>query len=733
VIVFIRKLLRLCRPYRQRLILGILMGLLGGLMEPLFVYSIKVAVDVAFPGAGGIWSTLPSYSADTIEDLPKFAVRLKEHSDPLSAYLWNRFWPATQQELLGYVETNSPPRMLGELVSRELSLIILDPKLYDPDRFAGVQLPLEVKQLLAQQPKDSDLIRLNRLLLDSAYPGELATAQLSFLDKHPWLRKQLTRLSQWVPTGASTTRATNILLVIIALPLVMLLRGLVSYLNVYFLQWVAVRAITDLRTKLFSHLMNLPLAFLSKVSTGELLSRVTNDTMAVQNAIGNSLIVLIKDPATLVGLAAFLLYNQPMLTLVSMVVFPICLVPIVIYARKVRQSSRAIQTEYAKLGKIMHESFTGNRIIKAYNLERNVVAQFQEASGRFIGHYMRAVRAGEMPGPLIEFCGAVGLSGLFYYILLISHRHISAGDFFGFVIGVFSMYKPIKSISRLYNQLEQANASSERVFELLETKSTLPEPAKPLLLLAAGKDIQFDHITFYYDEKPVLADFNLTVKAGQMVALVGKTGSGKTTVTNLLLRFYDPQKGAVRIGGTDIRDVATPDLRNQIAVVTQETLLFDETIRRNIELGRPGATETEIVAAAKHAHAHDFIVEKPQGYDTMIGEKGVTLSGGQKQRLAIARAIVKNAPILVLDEATSSLDTQTERAVQTAFDELMRGRTTICIAHRLSTIQRADLIVVLDKGHIVETGRHDDLLALDGFYRRLHEMDMKPEPPEDPE
>jgi subfamily B ATP-binding cassette protein MsbA len=391
---------------------------------------------------------------------------------------------------------------------------------------------------------------------------------------------------------------------------------------VYFLQWVAIRATSDLRAGLFEHLMNMPLSFLNKISTGELLSRVGADTVTLQNTISGSLVVLIKDPAMLIGLIVYLFWQQPLLTLFSLVVFPVCLVPIVVYSRKVRKSSGAVQTQYARLSRIMHESFTGNRIIKAYNLEKSAAAQFREASGRFISHYMRTVRAAELPGPLIEFFGGVGVACLFYYILRVSRQPIDVADFFVFLLAVFSMYRPFKSLSRLYGQMVQANAASERAFELLGTVSNMREPADPLPIKAAGADIQFDHINFNYDEKPVLRDFNLTVKSGGMVALVGQTGSGKTTVTNLLLRFYDPQEGAVRIGGTDIREVATRDLRSQIAVVTQDTLLFDESIRWNIGLGRPGATEEEMVAAAKRAHAHAFIMEKPQGYDTMIGEKG---------------------------------------------------------------------------------------------------------------
>jgi subfamily B ATP-binding cassette protein MsbA len=287
------------------------------------------------------------------------------------------------------------------------------------------------------------------------------------------------------------------------------------------------------------------------------------------------------------------------------------------------------------------------------------------------------------------------------------------------------IYQPLKNLTRLQNQIVQARAASERVFALLATQNAVPEPAQPRLLRAENAGIQFDRVNFSYGEKIALHEINLQIKSGQLVALVGASGSGKTTLSNLLLRFYDPQRGAIRIGGVDIREFNTRDLRNQIAVVTQETVLFNDTIRRNIELGRPGVTNDEIIAAAKHAHAHQFILEKPGGYETVIGEKGVTLSGGQRQRIAIARAVLRNAPILILDEATNALDTESERAVQTALDELMRGRTTLCIAHRLSTILHADLIVVLDQGRIIETGKHDELAQRGGVYQKLYELQFR--------
>jgi subfamily B ATP-binding cassette protein MsbA len=339
---------------------------------------------------------------------------------------------------------------------------------------------------------------------------------------------------------------------------------------------------------------------------------------------------------------------------------------------------------------------------------------------------MRTIRASEIPGPLIEFCGAIGATGLLAAISL-SRGDVTAAGFLSFLVSVQMSYTRLKFIVRMFTQVVQAKASSARVFQILDTPSDLPESANPKPLNANGAEIRFENVTFGYEEHRLFANFNLTVKPGQLVALVGHSGSGKTTLTNLLLRFYDPQAGAVKIGGTDIREVASRDLRAQIAVVGQETILFNESIRRNIELGRPGATDTEIREAARHANAEEFIHSKPEGYDFLVGEKGSKLSGGQRQRLAIARAILKNAPILILDEATSSLDTESERAVQAALDELMQGRTTICIAHRLSTTQHADVIVVMDQGKIAEMGKHKELLAKGGLYHKLYGLQFRTE------
>ena len=511
-------------------------------------------------------------------------------------------------------------------------------------------------------------------------------------------------------------------MLIALIPLISLLRGVSGYLNVYFLQWTGTHAVADLRTKLFAHLLNLSAGFYTENATGKLVSRVMSDTGALQTILTNVVSVIVRDPISLAGVLVFLFLRQPKLTLLSLVVLPVCIVPIAIYSRKIRRSSREAQTQTAELMQTMNEGFTGHRVIKAYNLENIVAERFRETAGRAVNLIMRITRATEMPSLLIEFFGACGLALMLGYVIQSSGERPKPEDFLQLLMSIIYIYQPLKNLTRLQNQVVQARAATERVFELLATKNSVPEPAAPKMLHADKADIEFQNLDFNYGDKAVLRGINLTVKAGQLVALVGSSGSGKTTLANLLLRFYDPLHGAIKIGGVNLRDISTRDLRNQIAVVAQENVLFNDTIRRNIELGRIGATNEEIAAAAKHAYALDFIEQKPQGFDTIIGEKGVSLSGGQRQRLAIARAVLKNAPILILDEATNALDTESERAVQAALDELMKSRTTICIAHRLTTILHADLIVVLDQGKIVETGSHDELVKRAGVYQKLYEL-----------
>jgi len=561
-----------------------------------------------------------------------------------------------------------------------------------------------------------------KLAINTVFPSTDAAQTPSMLSSAPgFTRRFVEWASGWFNASGGEASTVVFALIVALIPLTMLLRSGLGYLNVYLMNWVSMRVIVDLRVRMFRHVLGLGSSFFSRVSTGTLMSQL-QAADSIQHALGNAWVTIIREPITVVSLVALLLVSQTHLTLLCVTVLPFTLLPYVAYARRLRKSAKILAQQISDQGKLVHESLSGYRILKAYNLESKAGDDFEQTSRLGANHQMRIIRSGELPSGIMEILGAVGIAVFFFYIKFWSPVKLQPGDLMQFIGSIFLLYQPMKALIRLHNQLEQARAISQSVFALIEIKSDIVEPEHPKPLKAADADVVFEHIQFSYDDKPVLHDFSLTVKAGHLVALVGSSGAGKTTVTNLLLRFHDPQAGKITIGGTDIREAHTRDLRTQMAVVTQETVLFNDNIFKNIALGRPGATREEVIEAARHAYAHDFITEKTEGYDTIIGEKGAMLSGGQRQRIAIARAIVRNAPILILDEATSALDTESERAVQAALEELMVGRTTICIAHRLSTIQRADQIIVMDQGRIVETGTHAELVQKGGVYRRLYDL-----------
>jgi len=568
------------------------------------------------------------------------------------------------------------------------------------------------------------LVGVVRLVINFVFPGDPNEKPPAL--KTDWFHVHARHVEEWViahlPHIPKPEGKAGMALLVSLIPIVMFLRSLFGYLNVYLMTWCASRAVADLRTKLFTHLQNLPLSFFSRANTGELISRITSDIQTLQGIFNNAISTSIRDPLTIICLLIYNLSQYPDLTLVSIIVLPVCILPISIYSRKVRRSARALQTHAADLSKLMHESFTGNRVVKAYNLEGTMVAQFRATTRNYVSQVMRILRANEMPGAFMEVLGSVGIAAVIFSVY---GSPMKAGDLISFIGSIYVMYAPIKSVTRLYNQIHQAESASARVFELLAIKNDVADPPNPVPLKAANAEVHFDNVNFSYGEKAVLRDITLTVKPGQLVALVGSSGSGKTTLANLLPRFYDPQGGTVRIGSTNIRDASVADLRRQIAIVTQETILFHDTIRSNIAAGSNGVTDAQIESAARAASAHAFITEKPEGYNAIVGEKGMMLSGGQRQRLSIARAILKDAPILILDEATNALDAESERAVQEELEKLMVGRTTICIAHRLSTIQKADVIVVLQEGQIVETGKHAELMQRGGVYQRLYALQFQ--------
>ena len=509
---------------------------------------------------------------------------------------------------------------------------------------------------------------------------------------------------------------------------VYLLKGMGSYASSYLMADVGQRVVMDLRNELYRHILSQSAGFFAQGATGRLLSRINNDVGQVQQAVSETAGDLARETLSLVGFAALMFWIDARLALVCMTGAPLIIYPLVRLGQRVRRTTRRSQEALEQLSHLSAEAFTGHRIVKAFGTEKHEGDRFARASYHLFRTNMKVTASMASLPPLMELIGGVGMAAaLWYGVSQISASNLTQGQFVAFFTAVFMMYGPAKKLSRVNANLQQAIAASERIFEMLDTHTEVLEPPGAAPLPVFQQAIEFRDVTFGYEDAPgrILRGVSFGVRAGQMVAIVGRSGAGKTTLVNLLPRFYDVSGGAILIDGIDIRSVALASLRGQIGIVTQDTVLFDDSVASNIAYGSPTAPEQAVEAAARAANAHDFIVALPQGYQTMIGERGQRLSGGQRQRLAIARALLKNAPILVLDEATSALDAESELLVQEALANLMMNRTSFVIAHRLSTIRRADAIIVLERGRVVEIGRHDDLLARpDGTYATLYQLQL---------
>ncbi len=536
-------------------------------------------------------------------------------------------------------------------------------------------------------------------------------------------------LVQPVLDGIFISKDQTLLIVLpIVIVVVAILKAGFSFGQNYLMNYVGNNAVADIRQELFLQLMRMPVGFHDANTSGRLVSRVMNDVNLMANAVAGVLRDFFQQGLTFLAMLGVILYMNWKLAALSVVVVPLSVHTMVRMGKRLRGLAARGQERMGDMSSALQETLAGIRIVKAFGREEAECQRFQTSNRAYLGASMKAIQVSVLTSSHMEVIGVFGIAGIIWYGgYLVIHGTMTPGAFFSFLTAMVMAYTPIRKLSGANNIIQQALSAAVRVFEVLDMETEWQRDRGRAELPTIVRSMDFDHVAFQYNgsEHPAVTDITLRIAAGEMVALVGSSGSGKSTLVSLVPRFYEPTSGRVLIDGHDIREVTLRSLRAQIGIVSQDTMLFDDTVRNNIAFGRAGASDEEIVRAAQLAYAHEFIQRLPDGYQTMIGENGVKLSGGERQRLAIARAILRDPPILILDEATSALDSESERIVQLALANLMKNRTTLVIAHRLSTVQNADRIVVLDRGRVVKSGRHEELLRRGGPYSRLHAIQFR--------
>jgi len=518
---------------------------------------------------------------------------------------------------------------------------------------------------------------------------------------------------------------TMLYVIPIGVVLLYFLKGVFEYLQAYLMGYVGQKVITDIRNLIFANLQRQPLVFFDKTPTGSSISRIMNDVNLLQSTVSDAFTAILKDAFTIIGLIFVVFYRDWRLAIIAFIILPFATYPIVAFGKKLRKISMKAQRSVARLTSFLHETITGQRVVKAFSMEMYENKRFEEENDEMFRIILKRTKIRALSHPIMEVLGGIAIAVIIWYggKEVISGTS-TPGNFFSFTAALLMLYEPIKRLNKENHNIQQGLAASQRVFEVIDREPEILEKPGAIQLGRVGGSIEFGNVFFKYEDKMILNDINLTINKNEVLAIVGESGGGKTTLANLIPRFYDITDGKLLVDGVDIRDVTLDSLRKNIALVTQDIILFNDTIMNNIAYGVVPNQE-RLESAARMAYAHDFIVKLPKKYDTGVGEKGVRLSGGQKQRIAIARALYKDSPILILDEATSSLDAASEIEVQKALENLMKGRTTIIIAHRLSTIINANRIIVLEKGTIVQEGTHATLIEAEGPYKRLYELQFR--------
>jgi len=507
---------------------------------------------------------------------------------------------------------------------------------------------------------------------------------------------------------------------------IFLLQGVFNYGQRYLMYWIGQKVVFDIRNKLYSHLQRLSLSFFSHKPVGEIISRLTSDITTMQNALSRAIGDIVKEGVTVVALVGLLIYFNWQLALISLAILPFVVKLTTNLSNKLRKMSRKVRKKMATLTSVIQETFSSIRIVKAFSMEKYEREKFKNRSKEYFKAEMKSQQIAALISPLVSLISSFGIAFIVWFGgKQVIEGAMTAGEFVAFMGGLLSLYRPMARLGDVSSVIQQAVASGERVFEILNITPDIKNPSNPVVISEFKDKIKFENVSFKYDEEVVLKDINFEINKGEIVAIVGPSGAGKTTIANLLARFYDPDKGRILIDGNDLRQVDILSLRNLLGIVTQDTILFNDTIYNNISYGKPEATEKEVIEAAKAANAHSFIEKMRNGYQTYIHERGQRLSGGQQQRIAIARALLKNPSILILDEATSEMDSESETLIQEALSRLLQSRTALVIAHRLSTIKSADKIVVLKDGRIVEMGKHNELMKKSGYYRYLYELQFR--------